>query len=62
MGDIPNYAPAELKIVDNSALLSTYAEFGTFYIDFRYRKIRGFIRWQTNDLKNTVDNSYNTDK
>lgn len=62
MGDIPNYAPAELKIVDNSALLSTYAEFRTFYIDFRYRKIRGFIRRQTNDLKNTVDNSYNTDK
>lgn len=62
MGDIPDYAPAELKIVDNSALLSTYAEFGTFYIDFRHRKIRGFIQWQTNDRKNTVDNSYNTDK
>lgn len=62
MGDIPNYAPAKLKIVDNSALLSTYAEFGTVYIDFRHRKIRGFIQWQTNDRKNTVDNSYNTDK
>nr|DAY92745.1 MAG TPA: hypothetical protein [Caudoviricetes sp.] len=43
--------------MDNSALLSTYAGLRVFYIEFWYRKTRGYIRQQEKDRKNTVDNS-----
>lgn len=57
MVNISDYAPAKLNIVDNSALLSTYADLRVFYIEFWYRKTRGYIRQQEKDRKNTVDNS-----
>lgn len=44
-------------MVDNSALLSTYADCEHFYMVERYQKIRGFIRKQVKTVNKMVDNS-----